>query len=206
MSPVHSAKSAMARAIWSCAAGRRLLLLGNVGRAARHADPLRAIQSEIRLHAEGGAEERGIRRRLRCRQEPLATSRCSSTTRPAISVSQLRTRARRLKRQTGPVSLIVVDYLQLMSADRGTAGRTEGRVQESLRHHPRPESHRQGTERAGNRVVAALPRRSSNATTSGRSWRTFGNPARSSRTPTWSCSCSGSNTTWSAAEPGQQAR
>ncbi len=46
---------------------------------------------------------------------------------PAISVSQLRTRARRLKRQKG-LSMIVVDYLQLM---RPTAGRTtENRVQE----------------------------------------------------------------------------
>lgn len=45
---------------------------------------------------------------------------------PAISVPALRTRARRLKRQMG-LSLIVVDYLQLMSA---TAARGEGRVQE----------------------------------------------------------------------------
>jgi replicative DNA helicase len=45
---------------------------------------------------------------------------------PAITVPALRTRARRLKRQMG-LSLIVVDYLQLMSA---TAARGEGRVQE----------------------------------------------------------------------------
>ncbi len=46
---------------------------------------------------------------------------------PALSVSQLRTRARRLKRQHG-LGLIVVDYLQLMSASAGT--RVENRVQE----------------------------------------------------------------------------
>ena len=46
---------------------------------------------------------------------------------PALSVSQLRTRARRLKRQHG-LDLIVVDYLQLMSASAGT--RPENRVQE----------------------------------------------------------------------------
>lgn len=46
---------------------------------------------------------------------------------PSISISQMRTRARRLKRQHG-LSLIVVDYLQLMQAPAGR--RSENRVQE----------------------------------------------------------------------------
>lgn len=46
---------------------------------------------------------------------------------PALSVSALRTRARRLKRQVG-LSLIIVDYLQLMQAGGGR--RHENRVQE----------------------------------------------------------------------------
>lgn len=46
---------------------------------------------------------------------------------PAISVSALRTRARRLQRQHG-LSLIIVDYLQLMSPPPGR--RYDGRVQE----------------------------------------------------------------------------
>jgi replicative DNA helicase len=46
---------------------------------------------------------------------------------PALTVPALRTRARRLKRQQG-LSLIVVDYLQLMSMPAGA--RAEGRVQE----------------------------------------------------------------------------
>ena len=46
---------------------------------------------------------------------------------PAISVAQVRTRARRLKRQHG-LSLIVVDYLQLMQPSAGR--RTDNRVQE----------------------------------------------------------------------------
>ena len=46
---------------------------------------------------------------------------------PALSVSQLRTRARRLKRQHG-LGLIVVDYLQLMNPGPGV--RTDSRVQE----------------------------------------------------------------------------
>ena len=46
---------------------------------------------------------------------------------PALTVSALRTRARRLKRQHG-LDLIVVDYLQLLQASR--AKREENRVQE----------------------------------------------------------------------------
>ncbi len=46
---------------------------------------------------------------------------------PALSISALRTRARRLKRQQG-LSLIVVDYLQLMAPP--TSSRNENRVQE----------------------------------------------------------------------------
>ena len=46
---------------------------------------------------------------------------------PAISVSQLRTRTRRLKRQHG-LALIIVDYLQLMRPTSGV--RAENRVQE----------------------------------------------------------------------------
>ena len=46
---------------------------------------------------------------------------------PALTVSALRTRARRLKRQHG-LGLIVVDYLQLISGS--ASGRSDGRVQE----------------------------------------------------------------------------
>ena len=44
---------------------------------------------------------------------------------PALSVSMLRTRARRLKREHG-LGLVIVDYLQLMESSK----RTENRVQE----------------------------------------------------------------------------
>src|SRR5438309_908832 len=47
---------------------------------------------------------------------------------PALSIASLRTRARRLKRQKG-LDLIVVDYLQLMQANRDGRG-AENRVQE----------------------------------------------------------------------------
>lgn len=63
----------------------------------------------------------------------VAASRTLATTpffiddTPALSVAALRTRARRLKRQHG-LSMIVVDYLQLMSASK--SARQENRVQE----------------------------------------------------------------------------
>ncbi len=47
---------------------------------------------------------------------------------PALSMAALRTRARRLKRQHPGLSLIVVDYLQLLTPSPGT--RPENRVQE----------------------------------------------------------------------------
>ncbi len=47
---------------------------------------------------------------------------------PAITVANLRTRARRLMRTHGALDLIIVDYLQLMQGSAGT--RNEGRVQE----------------------------------------------------------------------------
>jgi replicative DNA helicase len=47
---------------------------------------------------------------------------------PALSISQVRTRARRLKRQFG-LGLIVIDYLQLLRGSGGSRG-PENRVQE----------------------------------------------------------------------------
>jgi replicative DNA helicase len=48
---------------------------------------------------------------------------------PSLPVSTLRTRARRLKRQSGKLDLILVDYLQLMRGTVGGRG-SENRVQE----------------------------------------------------------------------------
>ncbi|MEK9796472.1 MAG: DnaB-like helicase C-terminal domain-containing protein, partial [Alphaproteobacteria bacterium] len=46
---------------------------------------------------------------------------------PALTISQIRTRSRRLKRQHG-LSLIIVDYLQLISPPANS--RSDNRVQE----------------------------------------------------------------------------
>ncbi len=47
---------------------------------------------------------------------------------PALSISAVRTRARRIKRQQGGLALIVVDYLQLLQGSSG--GREQNRVNE----------------------------------------------------------------------------
>ncbi len=100
---------------------------------------------------------------------------------PAITLSALRTRARRLKRTKG-LALIVVDYLQLMRPAAGT--RPENRVLEI------------GQITQGLKAIAKelavpvlalsqLSRPSRPVRTSGRSSPTCASPARSSRTPMW---------------------
>ncbi len=48
----------------------------------------------------------------------------------ALTVNEVRARARRLARKSGPLSLIVVDYLQLMSGSARTGSSTENRATE----------------------------------------------------------------------------
>jgi replicative DNA helicase len=69
---------------------------------------------------------------------------------PALSISALRTRARRLKRRHD-IGLVVVDYLQLLQGQRQPG-------QRNFRDQPRAEDAGQGTGRAGDRAVAAQPR------------------------------------------------
>jgi replicative DNA helicase len=64
--------------------------------------------------------------------EKLAESRIFVDDTPGISLSEMRAKARRLQRQQGGLDLIVVDYLQLMSATAigGNSRRYENRTQE----------------------------------------------------------------------------
>ena len=107
-----------------------------------------------------------------------------------ISIAQLTARARRLKRQRG-LDLLVIDYIQLLS---GSKSRSENRVQELT-------EITTGLKALAKELavpILALPScrgRSSRATTSGRSFRTCANRARSSRTPTSCCSSIARNTT-----------
>jgi replicative DNA helicase len=64
--------------------------------------------------------------------ERLAESKIFIDDTPAIALSEMRAKARRLQRQQGGLDLIVVDYLQLMTASAFGAGarRYENRTQE----------------------------------------------------------------------------
>src|SRR5271163_4741950 len=64
--------------------------------------------------------------------ERLAESRIFIDDTPAIALSEMRAKARRLQRQQGGLDLIVIDYLQLMSASTLGVGsrRYENRTQE----------------------------------------------------------------------------
>ena len=73
---------------------------------------------------------------------------------PALTISQLRTRARRLKRQHG-LGLIVVDYLQLVA---GGGGREQNRVMEISEITRGTQDARQGAGRSRSGSVAAFPR------------------------------------------------
>jgi len=68
---------------------------------------------------------------------------------------ELRTRARRIHRQCGKLGLVMVDYLQLMSAPSSSQG--ENRATEIFRDFALAQGARQGTERAGGGAVAAQP-------------------------------------------------
>jgi replicative DNA helicase len=103
---------------------------------------------------------------------------------PAISISALRTRCRRLQRTKG-LDLIVVDYLQLMRPAAGT--RPESRVLEIS-------MITQGLKALAKElsvpVIALLSCRApwKAAKTSAPSFRIYENQARSNRMPMWSCS------------------
>ena len=113
---------------------------------------------------------------------------------PAITMSALRTRCRRLKRTKG-LALVIVDYLQLMRPAAGT--KPENRVLEISMITQGLKALAKELADPGDRIVAACPARWKTATTSARNCPTCANPARSSRMPTRSCSSIATNTTWS---------
>ncbi len=73
---------------------------------------------------------------------------------PGLSVSALRTRARRLKRQAPHLGLIVIDYLQLLHGTSNKNG--DNRVQEVSENHTRPEGFGEGTGYSGHRPFTAV--------------------------------------------------
>ena len=98
---------------------------------------------------------------------------------PALPISQLAARARRLKRTHG-LDALFVDYLQLVKP----ATAKDSRVQRGLRDHARPQGHRQGTRHPRGRPLPALPPGREPRGQAPAARPTCANPARSSRTPT----------------------
>ena len=97
-----------------------------------------------------------------------------------ISIAQLTARARRLKRQRG-LDLLVIDYLQLLSAR--SRGPVQPRAGADGDHHG-PESRSPRSWPCRSSRCRSCPARSRTATTSARSSPTCANRARSSRMPT----------------------
>lgn len=83
-------------------------------------------------HIQTGFLTREDRDRLTGGLERLAESKIFIDDTPGISLAEMRAKARRLKQQGNGLDLIVVDYLQLMSAGSGSASgrRPENRTQE----------------------------------------------------------------------------
>ena len=106
---------------------RRLLLARNVGRAAGDAHPGQEARDLGPTRSGAARSARRISAPSSRRRQLLSRVPLFIDDTPALSVSALRTRARRLKRQQG-LGLIVIDYLQLLRPSHDA--RPENRVQE----------------------------------------------------------------------------
>ncbi len=92
--------------------------------------------------------------------ERLAEAKIFIDDTPAIALSEMRAKARRLQRQQGVLDLIVIDYLQLMTASSFAAGRQALRkpYPGGLGHLARPEGAGQGVAGSGGCALPAQPR------------------------------------------------
>ena len=99
---------------------------------------------------------------------------------PAVTVMDIRARARRLKKSEGDLGIVVIDYLQLMTG-RGRAENRQNEVAEISR----------GLKILARELevpvvaLSQLSETSSSVRTRRRSSPTCGSPVRWSRTPTW---------------------
>jgi len=90
-----------------------------------------AAHSRVDSHRlRTGFIPREDREKLTFATESLMQARLFIDDTPSISVTEMRSKARRLKQQEGRLDLIVVDYLQLMSAVPIGGKRFENRTQE----------------------------------------------------------------------------
>src|SRR5665213_500381 len=92
-----------------------------------------ASQSMVNMrHIQTGFLTRDDRDKLTAGLERLAEAKLFIDDTPGISLAEMRAKARRLRQQAGGLDLIVIDYLQLMSASSGSLNskRFENRTQE----------------------------------------------------------------------------
>ena len=117
---------------------------------------MRLLSAEARVSLHHDAHRHDGRRRLdqagaagwaRCPRR-----RCSSTTRPNMSMMEIRAKCRRLK-QRHDLKLVVIDYLQLMTSRQARREPPAG----GLGVLPCPQAARQGARGAGHRDLAAQP-------------------------------------------------
>ena len=128
----------------------------------------RFIACQARINGDELRKGRSPRSAGRSRRRRPAGSprrRSTSTTlATSASSSSAPRRAGCTSRTPDGLGLIIVDYLQLMRADR----RVENRVEQIGQISPRPEDPRQGAGRPGDRALPAQPRRRAARPTSGR--------------------------------------
>ena len=131
------------------------LLAGNERRAARHPPAQRRGAHLRRPHPPRRHRPARLRQVRAGVSREIAALPIEIDDTPAITLSALRTRCRRLKRTKG-LALVVVDYLQLM---RPAAGHQAGEPRAGDRpDHPGAEGDRQGAGGAGAGAVAAFAR------------------------------------------------
>ena len=143
---------------------------------------IRLLTSVARIDAHrlrpGGRPARlpaGCRRRSACSSD----AKLFIDDTPGVGVLEMRAKARRLAAEHG-LSLLVIDYLQLMTGPRPVREPDAGAGGDLAR----AEGARQGAGRAGRRALAAQPRAREPVPITGRCSRTCASRARSSRTPT----------------------
>ena len=96
-------------------------------------------------------------RKLTQAMEQLMQAKLFIDDTPGIFVSEMRAKARRLKQQEG-LDLLIVDYLQLMSAVPIGGKRFKNPYPGGFGYFARSEGNREGIEGTRDRVVAAKPR------------------------------------------------
>ena len=179
----------------AAAAGRPVLARDVRGRARPALHRLAGVD-QGRRPAQGPAEGRAqVEARARRGRRATTTRRCSSTTPRTSGILDIRAKARRLHQQTrGRVRRPRADHRRLPAAHARRRAHREPRPA-GRRDEPRPEDPRARARRPRHRALAAQPRRRVAHRQAPDALATCANRARSSRTPTSSCSSTATSTT-----------